>query len=214
MAAYDLQEQEQLSAMKDWWEKNGNRITGLMFAIVLVLLGWMGWNRYQQSQASQASVLFGSLVQALDNKDTAAAHQLAGKLQSDFDGTMQANLGALLIAKTSIDANDIKSAQPQLEHVVAVAKDPLMRDVARLRLAAVLLDEKSYDQALKVLEATPHESFAARFADLRGDILYAKGSTADAISAYKEALDLLNKTSGPASPLKSVVETKLEALGG
>ena len=47
--------------------------------------------------------------------------------------------------------------------------------MARMRLAAVLLDEKKYDEALKVLDGNKDEAFTALVADLRGDIMLAQG---------------------------------------
>ncbi len=68
------------------------------------------------------------------------------------------------------------------------ARDPGLRDLARLRLAAVMLDEKAYDDAMKQLAAEPAAAFAPRFAELRGDILAAQGKTAEARNAYDLAL--------------------------
>jgi predicted negative regulator of RcsB-dependent stress response len=84
------------------------------------------------------------------------------------------------------------------------------RGVARLRLAAVLLDEKKYEEALKVLDGNKDEAFAAPAADLRGDIMLAQGRLDEARAAYKLAVD----KAGPANPVRSVAGTKLNALGG
>jgi predicted negative regulator of RcsB-dependent stress response len=72
------------------------------------------------------------------------------------------------------------------------------------------LDEKKYDEALKLLEQTHPESFAGMYADLRGDVLVAQGKAAEAKEAYKLALEKL-----PAqSTYRLVVQVKLDGLGG
>lgn len=213
MAAYDLEEQEQLSAIKAWWEKHGNLLTYAALAVAIVVLGWVSWGRYQNSRAAQASALLGEVSMALDHGDKQAAQQASGRLFADYSGTLQADLGALLMARAESDAKDSKSAKPKLQQIIDKASDSALRDIARLRLAALQLDDGAYDDALKTLEAKPNDAFAARFADLRGDILFAKGATEQARAAYAEASGLLAKQNG-SSTLKSAVDVKLEALGG
>jgi predicted negative regulator of RcsB-dependent stress response len=84
-----------------------------------------------------------------------------------------------------------------------------MRDVARLRLAGVLLDEKKYAEALKLVELKPAEPFAGLYADMRGDILVAQGKVAAARSAYQQALDITDAK----STYRQFVQLKLDALG-
>ncbi|MEC5396998.1 YfgM family protein [Uliginosibacterium sp. H1] len=213
MAAFDLQEQEQLDELKDWWRKYGTLVTAGVVILAVAVVGTTGWRWYQASRAAQASAVYGALVQASNAKDVAKVRQASGELLAGYDGTLQADLGALLASKAEIEANEPKAARTKLEWVVAHAAEPALRDLARLRLAGLLLDEKAYDDALKAIEAAPSDAFAARFADLRGDIHVAKGSVADARTAYKQALDLLAKEEQGMAQYKSFVELKLEALG-
>ena len=79
-----------------------------------------------------------------------------------------------------------------------------------MRLAAVLMDQKKYDEALRVLDANSDAAFAAMAADLRGDIMLAQGRMDEARSAYKMAVE----KAGQRNPVKGIAETKLDALGG
>ena len=118
-------------------------------------------------------------------------------------------MGALLAARVQVDAGDAKNARAQLAWAVENARDPGLRDLARLRLAAVMLDEKAYDEAMKQLAAEPGASFAPRFAELRG---------AEARTAYDLALtkfdalarDDENRQRGG---YKEVIQTKRDSLG-
>jgi predicted negative regulator of RcsB-dependent stress response len=85
------------------------------------------------------------------------------------------------------------------------------KHLARLRLAAVLLDEKAYDEALKAAEAPHGAAYDAQFAALKGDILVAKNQPAEAKAAYKLALEKAGDENGP---FKQTVRVRLEALGG
>ena len=74
--------------------------------------------------------------------------------------------------------------------MIEKAKEEEVRDVARLRLARVLLDEKNPAEALKQLETKHGESFTGLYAELKGDALIASGKPAEARAAYQRAADL------------------------
>jgi predicted negative regulator of RcsB-dependent stress response len=213
MAAYDLEEQEQLASIKAWWDKWGNIVTGVLLICAVALLVWRGWGFYQDRRAGQASAAFAALTDAVQKKDTVAIRTISGQLIADSSGTAQADLGALLAAKAAVDANDLASAKPKLQFVIDKSKDGLLRDTARLRMAAIQIDEKAYEAALKTLESTPEPSFEGRFLDLRGDIYFAQGAMDEARKAYQGAVDAMSKGTDIA-PLKQLVQSKLDALGG
>ena len=188
MAAYDLEEQEQLDELKTWWKMYGNLVTGILVAVALAVAAWQGWNWWQRQQSAQASALFSALQTAAASQDAKRARELAGELIDKYSATAYAGMGALLAARTQVDAGDAKNARVQLAWAAENARDTGLRELARLRLAAVLLDEKAYDEALKQLAAEPAAPFAPRFAELRGDVFAAQGKTAEARDAYDAAL--------------------------
>jgi predicted negative regulator of RcsB-dependent stress response len=118
-------------------------------------------------------------------------------------------MAALSAAKASFETGELDDARKNLEWAMEKAREEEMRDVARLRLAGVLLDEKKYDEALKLLSAKSVDAYASLYADLRGDVLAAQGKTADARAAYQMALD----KSDANSQYRRLVEVKLDALG-
>jgi len=108
-----------------------------------------------------------------------------------------------------VDDGDNAAAKTHLQWVVEHGRDEETRDIARLRTAAVLLDEKKYDEALKVLEAKHTESLTSLYADLRGDVLVAQAKPAEARGAYQLALD----KSDARSAYRPLIQLKLDALG-
>ncbi len=211
MAQLDLEEQEQLAQLKSWWEAYGNLlITGLVLAAV-VFSGWQGWRFWQERQSSEASNLYETLGKSLQGNEPKAVRDASGELLEKYPGTLYASMGALSSAKYFFDKGDLKSAKAQLQWVIDKARSDEFRDVARLRLANVLLDEKAYDEALKVLEAKHGDPFGAQFAALKGDLLFAKGQPADAKASYKLALD---KAGSKNAGLRESVQMRLDALGG
>ena len=209
--ALDLEEQEQVEELKAWWKQHGGLITAVILAVAVGFAGWQGWRWYQSSQAAQASVLYDTLVKAAQSNDAKALRDAAGSLAESYSGTLYASMGALVAARHFFDRNDLKSASAQLQWVLSRSPSEDFRDLARLRLAAVLLDEKAHDEALKLLEANPAAAYEAQYAALRGDILVAKNQAAEARAAYKLALE---KSAGADGAFQESVRMRLEALGG
>ena len=224
MATYDLEEQEQLDEFKVWWKRYGNLLINVITALSLSVVAWQGWNWYQRNQSAQASMVYNLLQKSVLEKDSQRVRTASDQLLDKYSGTSYASLGALSAAKAMIDAGDAKSAKAQLLWVVEHGKDEL-RDLARLRLAAVLLDEKDFDQALKQLEGSVGPGFEVVFSGNRGDVFSAQGKKAEALGAYKNALGKLDATDkslkGRNSPqqgqnstlYRDLVRQKIDALG-
>ena len=210
MAVYDLEEREAIEDLKAWWAQYGKYVSAGVTALAVVVIGVQGWRWYQGTQARDASVLYQAVSQAERANDLAKAKEPATQLEERFGATAYAPRGALLYAKLLYDGGDKAGAKAQLQWVVDHAGEEELRAVARYRLAQVLLDEKQYDQALKTLDGKIDETFAAMYADLRGDILAAAGKNADARAAYQSALAKLDAKSG----YRGYVQAKLDALGG
>lgn len=215
MAAFDLEEQEQISQIKGWWEQYGTLVTGLAVAVALASVGWQGWQWYQGKQSAEASALYGVLQKAASEKNTQKSREAAGALIEKYNGTAYADMAALLSAKVQADAGDLKNARVPLAWAATKANDPALRELARLRLATVLFDDKAYDEALAQLQAPTDESLVARFADLKGDILLAQGKREEAKAAYKAVVaDLEKATKGESAALREIAQAKLDAVGG
>jgi predicted negative regulator of RcsB-dependent stress response len=215
MAAFDLEEQEQIATLKAWWDKWGTIVTTAAVVLAVSVVGWRGWEWHKGKQGAEASVVYASLMQAVEAKDAQKIREASGVIAERYGSTAYADMSALLAAEAQAAAGDRANAKTKLEWAAEKGNDPMTRDLARLRLAAVLIDEKAYDAAIKQLSVKPNKAFAVRYADLRGDALIAQGKSADALAAYKEALDALGADSDQgAQEMKSVLELKIDALGG
>jgi predicted negative regulator of RcsB-dependent stress response len=207
----DLEEQEQVAELKAWWRQHGNLIVATIVAAALAFAGWQGWRWYQANQASQAAAHFDTLAKAAQAGDAKALRDAAGTLIESYPRTMYASMAALVAARFHFDRNDLKAAKAQLEWVIERSPSEDFKDLARLRLAAILLDEKAYDEALKLLDAKHAPAFDSQYAALRGDVLVAKNQPAEARAAYQLALEKAGKDQGG---FRESVRMRLEALGG
>ncbi len=214
MAAYDLEEQEQLSAIKAWWETNGNIVTGVALVVALSLASFQGWRWYQGKQAAEAGGLYSAVSVAAQSKDAGKVGVLTDELVAKHGGSVTAELAALQAAHVALEAGDTKAARARLEWVAASKADPLLRDVARLRLASVQTEAKEFDAALDTLKADSVDVYLPRFEDLRGDVLFAQGKTDEARAAYKRSIEASAKAGEQGMSFRNLVQVKLDALGG
>jgi len=208
MAAYDLEEQEQLAELKAWWKQHDNLVLGTVAAVLLLFAAWNGWQWYQRSQALEAAALYENLQQAARMSDGKSVRDAAGGILEKYGGTAYAPLAALVSAKVNYQAGDLKTARAQLQWVVDNARQEEVRAIARLRLATVLMDDNAYDEAMKRVEAKPAEGFDALFASMRGDILSAQKKRAEARTAYKAAVEKATDAA-----FRETLRLKLDALG-
>lgn len=209
--AYDLEEQEQLAELKGWWKDNGTRVIALVAAAAIAGAGWQGWRLWQAGQAREAAALYDGLVKALQAGDAKAMRDAGGTLVESFPRTLYASMGALAAARFYFERGELKDARAQLQWVAERSSSEELKDLARLRLAGVLLDDKSYDEALQLLEAKHAEAMAAQYAALKGDVLVAQKKPEEAKAAYKLALE---KAGQRESALRTSVQLRLDALGG
>jgi predicted negative regulator of RcsB-dependent stress response len=207
--AFDHQEQEQIDELKAWWKQYGNLVLLTAALIAVSIGGYQGWLQYQRGQALAAGSLYDQMEQSQRGGDHKKAREIAVQITERHGSSAYATLAALSAARSSFESGDTAGAKTLLQWVIDRAKEEEARDVARLRLAAVLLDEKKYDEALKLLDAKPADPLTALYADLKGDVLAAQGKRAEARSAYQLALD----RSDAASTYRGVIQLKLDALG-
>lgn len=210
MAHYDLEEQEQIDSLKTWWKLYGNLVTTLVTAASLLAIGWQGWQWYSNNQSTKAAAVYAVFEQALDAGDAQRVKATVGELSEQFSGTHYAAAAALQAAQSSFASGDLKSAQLQLTWVVNHASDEF-KDIARLRLASLLLDEKSFVEAESLLNMPVAAAFQGRQKELLGDLFVAQGKAAEAKVAYGAALD---KVSEKSAPVRELLQQKIDALGG
>jgi predicted negative regulator of RcsB-dependent stress response len=205
--SYDFEEQERIAAIQHWWDDNAKFVYTAVAAFVLSIGGWKGWQYWSTIQTADAAAMSAELARVRgDPKKTA---DLAQAVIDKHPGTFFASEAALVSAQADFESGNLAGAQKRLEWVMANGREE-HKGIARLRLAAVLLDLKKPVEALQLLDGNKDEAWTALVADLRGDILFSQGRIDEARASYKLAID----KSDPRSPLRSITELKLGALGG
>lgn len=195
-----LTEEEQVEALKRWWNENW---LSLVVPIVILLggyLGWNGWNGYQARQAQVASVQYEELMTLLEvapgedvsEENKLSAADVAKTIVDSYPNGMYANLSTFVLAKFAIEAGELEKAATLLRGVVDDGANASIADLAKVRLARVLSAQKKYEDALALVVSAEVSEYKSIMAEVRGDIYVAQGELALARTAYQEALDNLS----------------------
>jgi predicted negative regulator of RcsB-dependent stress response len=208
--AYDLEEQEQLDTLKAWWKQYGNLITWALVVALSSYAAWTGWNTYQRSQSTQASQLFDELQRSAAAKDNVKVQRASTDLVEKFPRTAYASMASLMAAKSAFDINDLKAAKTHLSWVIEHSSVEEYKALAKIRLAGIALDEKSYDEGLALLSGEFTAEFSGIVADRQGDIYFAQNKLAEARTSYQSALLKIKDK----NPGRQLIQIKLDAIGG
>ena len=205
----DLEEQEQIDQLKHFWNTWGTLISSAALVIALGLAGWNGYQFWQNRQAGQAAALLDAVDVAAASGDMGRLEQAFSDMRSKFGGTAQAGLAGLTVDKAASSAGNSALAKSALTWVTESAKDDGHKAIARLRLSALLMEEKAYDEALKQLSVPFAAEYAAVVADRKGDVLVLQGKKQEAVEEYSRAYQAFSES----MEYRRLVEVKLNALG-
>ncbi len=199
-----LSEEEQVEALKKWWKENGKSVVAGLVLGLGGVFGWQYWSQQQQLVAEQASLQFEQLAQSVQAASPLAVNQAEALINNHQDSTY-AVFAALELAKVKVGQNDIPGAIAQLQWVVDNSADPSLQQIARLRMARLMLESGELDKAAALINQAPQDNYRGEFAELRGDLALQRGDRSAAREAYQEALEYA--VSNPA-----VVQMKFDDL--
>lgn len=181
-------EQEQWERVKLWLRENGLWLLAGVAIGVAALAGWRWWEQRVERLAVEASGKYQQVLEAFGRGDRTRGTTLADELRRDYASSPYADQADLVIARSHVEASEYGKAAERLTRVAEASDDKELRHVARLRLARVQIAQGNTDQALATLAAAKETgAFASRYAELRGDALFAKGDKPGALREYLAA---------------------------
>lgn len=183
-----LQEEEQIDAIKQWWQENKVSVIG---AIVLTLGGSFGWSQYQDYTSATAIAAADTydeiLLERASGESADQLAMLADTIRDENGSIAFAEFAALQVAAAAAEEGDFEQAQSELEKVMAgVEVDSTLGQLAQLRLAKVKAALGQEEAAIAILELGS-DSFPVSYAQVLGDIHLAAGREAAALEAYQTA---------------------------
>ncbi|UTA49183.1 tetratricopeptide repeat protein [Simiduia sp. 21SJ11W-1] len=189
-----LTEEEQIEALKRWWDENGK---SLVVAVVLGVGGYMGFNAWQdqrQASAELASSQFEDITELLtaepqlSDDNAATVSHLASGLKAEHADTLYGINAALLLAKQAIDKGELAQAEAELRWALEQSEAENVSHLVRVRLARVLVAQEKADEALALVNVEEQGAFGSLYAEVKGDAYVAQSENAKAALAYEAAL--------------------------
>ena len=182
MADY-LTDEEQVERLKNWWSENGRSVVATLVLTVAGAAGWRWYDTQRVETLQAASETYEAYLEATGD----ARAELAANLAAEYGDTSYATFSLLHQAKETADANDLEGAVAVLGRIVEADGSRLLRDIARLRIARLLMEQGDADGALAVLAEVTSQGFRALVLELKGDIHRRNGERELAHEAYLSA---------------------------
>jgi len=209
MATFDLDEQEQLDALQQFWRSYGRIVMAVVLAVVVGFGSTKWWEYQNKTEAQSASATFNKLEAVQTVEDIDLISSLSEEIISEYGDTYYADLARLNLAKTEVDVGNSDGAIKLLRGVVDDSRDSSLVALARLRLAALYVMTEQFELAMSALDGDADAAMSGLFADIRGDIYAAQDLHDEARGAYQEALSLLQE----GNPWVDIVQIKIDSLG-
>ena len=183
-----LSEKEQIEKMRAWWSEYGWYVVGGIALGAIILFGINFYQSRQAEDAVAASVLYDEITEHVTNGNLEAAEAAAGRLDGDYRNSSYAAQSKLAMARLYMDKNRDQDAAEALNALLAMGGFEHLKNVARVRLAKILLYQGKPEEVLSLLEGRDDQAFAALYAEERGDAYVALGRYDEAREAYQAAL--------------------------
>ena len=202
-------EEEQVEALKKWWQENGKSITAGVVIGLVSIFGWRGYNQHIDLKTQEASTLYEQMIGATRSNKPEESRKYADRIINEYDSSTYAIFAHLMLAKLATQENKLDEAEKHLRWVLSNNDQPELNHVTTLRLARVYIAAEQLDAAAILLNTGNTGKFISRYAELRGDLLVKQGKPDEARAAYEKAL--ANSSAG--AEAKSLLELKLDDLG-
>lgn len=189
-------DKEQIQIIKDWWKKNSSTVLTAILVFAITNYGWRYWQQHKNKTVAKASLGYTQMLTAYEAQKTDEAMLMGKKLIKEQPKSVYAGMAGLMLAKIYVQKQDLKAAQIQLEFIINKTSDSTFKQIARIRLARILLELKQPQKALDILTIINDKAHNAEIKEISADALLVLGKNAEAKKAYQEAV-----ASGSDSPL-------------
>jgi predicted negative regulator of RcsB-dependent stress response len=205
----DLDEQEQIANLKYFWQKYGTWISTIAVVFALAYVSWTGWNYWQSLQAQKSAVLFDELSKAVTAGDIPKTDRVLADMKDKFGSTAYTAQAALLNARMNYEKGNVEPAKAALQWLASSSAEAAYKDLARIRLAGILIEAKKYDEATALLSSGISPAFESLASDRLGDAFMLQNKLEEAKTQYLKAYKAMDAS----SEYRKMIEVKLARLG-
>ena len=198
-----MSDSDEVQMFRNWMKEYGYYILFSILAFLIVNFGWRYWKQYKEYKLGQATVMYDQVLQSFDKEKNEELKLFGEKLIKNHPKTIYASLASLTLAKHYVDSGDLKSAQENFEFVIKEAPSKEVKELARVRVARILIALKDPQKALDTLANSQDDGFyASTVNEVRGDALLKLGKNEEAEKAYSLAKSLNTDVSSQPPLLK------------
>lgn len=187
MSVY-MTEEEQLAAIKKWWQRYSTLLTIVFSLVLLSASGYRYWQWHQIKVGTEASNAYEHLMVAFSNHDNKGVASYSNQLIKEYSQTVYAHAARLTMAKLDVAREQYDKAIDNLQIVANNSPLKALKQVAHIRIARLLAAEKNYGKALEELVFVDDDAYKPVVSELKGDIFVATGKYQQAIVSYREAI--------------------------
>lgn len=209
MAVELYDEHEQSERVQRWIKEYGFSV---VMGLVLAFGGIFGFRQWQDHQANQRILAaeYYEVIQAeLDGGSLELAEEQFDAMRDAVSRSPFIGLAGMLLAAAYVEEGRLEPAARSYREILDNRRLESLWPVARLRLARVLEAQGDHAAALAEIDGDAPAGYQGIWAELRGDLLMARGEHDQARAAYREALDnLAGQGIG-----RRLIEMKIDATG-
>ena len=203
-----LSEDEQVQKIKEWLKEYGVAIILGIVVFFVANFGWRYFQQYKSNHAAQASIIYEQLIAAHISRSYNEVELYAKHLRDDYASTPYAGLASLVAARDATVKKDLLTAEKDLQWIVAKDKNNGVKQIARIRLARIFLEDKQPQKALEVLGKVDDTTYLPMVYEVKGDVYLSTGDKNLAIQEYRNAAEAASEN----SVTKTIVEMKINQL--
>ena len=203
-----IQDEQEVANFKFFWQRWGRWIFAILVVIALAYLGYVLYQGHLRKNNEKASIVFDTFVTQATANNMPASKKALLELQQDYPDTINSTQATLMMAGSAFDDGKYDEAIKHLQWVKERQHGDLLQTIVAQRLATVYLQQNKFSEALSAFDVQVDNHFKPTLLETKGDVLYAQKKTAEAITAYEQALNLL-----PAENIqREIIQMKILAL--
>ncbi|MDO4768768.1 MAG: tetratricopeptide repeat protein [Brachymonas sp.] len=204
----NLEEQEKIAAVGHFWKAWGSKLVGLTIVASLTVGAVYGYHWYQGQQSIKAMNLYNQVLADARVADTDKLTASLKALQDGYPRSLPAQQAQLLAARVFYEKGQVDNSRAALL-TASQGQDKGLQSTAKLQLAALLIEQQQYDEAIKQLSGPLDPNYTALAADRMGDAYALQNQREETIKAYTQAFNGMDA----AQPYRQMVAAKLSGLG-
>ncbi len=183
-----MTEQEQVQQIKNWLKQYGLTIIAGIAIALIITSGWRYWQNYRNKILTHASGVYDEMLAARAQGNSIGAIVQAKKLLKNYSNTPYSQMAAFMLARDAVLKKDYPEALNQLNWVIAHSKDKSMREIARLRIARILIADNKPQDSIDSLKKIDDQNFIGLILEIKGDAYLALNDKTAARTSYEQAL--------------------------